>query len=292
MKLTPEQEKVLVEGLQQHDFTRNISLVLPDNDTESESSEKILMVASPLVKRVKEYMWSNLPDLGFKRHMGNFTIDQPLNFLMDVDAKYIAQEAETILSDEERTASAVEYYFELFGPLLKTAIPSYCKAKAKSPNDLDDADIKTIMDRVVTVVNEELISVLMQGQQFSAINDAALEMPTHEDFGKKFNADAVNFHDQWTHCKTAVGEMLSLDDEENPLEDSGYEMDEMFQIMCKAFCETLNDADLTLFCMREDGYTQAEIAEKLGYKSQSAVAKRLQKLRNRWDEFMDDSEPK
>ncbi len=53
----------------------------------------------------------------------------------------------------------------------------------------------------------------------------------------------------------------------------------------------LNDRDLTILRMRKDGYTLAEIAEKLGYKTHSAVLKRLRSMQERWSEYMDEIKP-
>lgn len=38
------------------------------------------------------------------------------------------------------------------------------------------------------------------------------------------NPDAIKFHNQWTHCKTAVGAMLSLGDE--AVQEQTYEDDD------------------------------------------------------------------
>ena len=39
------------------------------------------------------------------------------------------------------------------------------------------------------------------------------------------------------------------------------------------------------YYLREKGYTQAEIAARLGYKTHSAVTKRLTAMRKQFDEF-------
>ena len=45
-----------------------------------------------------------------------------------------------------------------------------------------------------------------------------------------------------------------------------------------AFANTLNSTDREIYCMREHGYTQAEIAQRVGYKTHSAVTKNIDKL--------------
>ena len=83
------------------------------------------------------------------------------------------------------------------------------------------------------------------------------------------------------------------EDPDGPLPvDVKYDVDYIFLMMKNAFCETLDDADATIFHMCEDGYTQDQIAERLGYKNHTPVTKRLKKLRERWDEFMLEIEPK
>ena len=286
MELTKEQLEILVDGFRQHDLTKEVAL-----PAEKVLSGELKPMYSPLEKRIMEYMKSNFPELGIKRHMENFSVNHPVNMMMGIDARYIANETTEIYENEERRNAAVEQYMELFSPLFDTAIKSYCKAKGKNPLTLNDEDIQRITDRVVTVVNEELTSVLMQGQQFTALNEISHEIPAHTDFGNSRNVDAINFHNQWTHCKTAVGAMLSLDDEDNPIDEPPGDDDPVFTVICKTFCETLDDTDATIFHMREDGYTQAEIASYLRYKNHTAVTKRLQSIKKRWDEFMCEHEP-
>lgn len=286
MELTKEQLEILVDGFRQHDLTKEIAL-----PTDKILSGELKPMYSPLEKRIMEYMKSNFPDLGIKRHMENFSVNHPVNMMMGIDAQYIANEATAIYEDEERRNAAVEQFMDLFSPLFDTATKSYCKAKGKNPLTLNDEDIQRITDRVVTVVNEELTSVLMQGQQFTALNEISHEIPAHTDFGNTRNVDAINFYNQWTHCKTAVGAMLSLDDEDNPIDEPPSDDDPVFTVICKAFCETLDDMDATIFRMREDGYTQKEIATYLRYKNHTAITKRLQSIKKRWDEFMNEHEP-
>lgn len=52
------------------------------------------------------------------------------------------------------------------------------------------------------------------------------------------------------------------------------------------FLATLSEADRILFTLREEGKTQKEIADQLGYKTHSAVSKRLQTMRGRFEEYM------
>lgn len=287
MELSQEQLNLLIEGFRRHDLTETVSLPM-----EEFFDGQQLRIYTPLEKRVLGYMKSNLTALGINRYMDNFSIHHPVNMMMGADAIYIANEATALAEDEARTAHAVRRYMDWFAPLIETAMESYCETKGKIADDLDEEDLRYIADRVTTVINEELMSVVMQGQQFSALYDTAHELQTHDDFLNKRNFDSKNFYNQWTHCKTDVGAMLALDDDENRITLPSCDDDPVFLMMCKTFCETLDDVDMTIFHMRLQGYTHDEIAVKLGYKNHSAVTKRIQTIRNHWDEFMNAYEAK
>ena len=296
MNLTPEQLEMLVKGFQKHDFTQEVYLPGGMENPEDEPERKY----NPLENRVRSYMKRNLLALGFTRNINNFTGQHPANLLISADAKYISDEAVKILEDAEQTEAAIDQYMELFAPIIEYTAKSYCNAKGKTLDELDDSDVWRIMDRVTSVSNIELMNVVMQGQQFSAINEIAHYNLTHEDFGNKFNFDSINFHEQWTRCDTLVQEMLSLDAElekeaENPdapvTIEQGHEVDYVGQVLINSFCETLNDIDATIFRMRMDDHTYAQIAEKLGYKNHSAVLKRVRKIAERWTEYINEIKP-
>ena len=297
MNLTPEQLEMLVKGFQKHDFTQEVYLPGGMENPENEPERKY----NPLENRVRSYMKRNLLALGFTRNINNFTEQHPANLLISADAQYISDEAMKILEDAEQTEAAIDQYMELFAPIIEYTAKSYCNAKGKTLDELDDSDVWHIMARVTSASNIELINVVMPGRRFSAINEIAHYNLTHEDFGNKFNFDSINFHEQWTRCDTLVQEMLSLDAElekeaENPdapvTIEQGHEVDYVGQVLINSFCETLNDIDATIFRMRMDDRTYAQIAEKLGYKNHSAVLKRVRKIAERWTEYMDEIKPK
>lgn len=241
---------------------------------------------NPLEKRVLSYMKQNLPDLGFTRNMDFFTEKHPVNALMSADARYISNEAMQILEDEEKTCAALDRFDEMFSPLLELTADAYCQSSGKTVDALDDDDMQCIRDHVTSAVNTELINVLMQGQQFPALNNIAHKHLTHEDFDDKRNPDSINFYKQWTRCDTFVREMLSLDDETLTLDiRTSIEPDLITQALFDEFCETLNDTDRTILRMRMDKFTYTQIAEVLGYKNHSAVHKRAKKIADRWTEF-------
>ena len=136
MTLTEKQMNELVDGLQRHDFTRDIpisgNMKIPDAQAETYVKIK---------NRVLGYMKSNLRDLEIKRDVGNFSKKFPVNLLMNADAGYIAKAATDIIEDEEQTVAAVEQYLEWFEPMIKYAMESFCNAKGKTPEKLTEEDM-------------------------------------------------------------------------------------------------------------------------------------------------------
>jgi len=139
---TDEQLEILRNGFQAHDFTQSVSLS-PEYDDMSPEQNKAFVA---LKKRVIDYMQSNLPELGISRPPKNFAGDHPVNILMNADATFIANEAVNILSDEQRTLEAVNYFFDMFGELVDKAILIYCSRRQKTPDELTDEDEQYIMD--------------------------------------------------------------------------------------------------------------------------------------------------
>ena len=56
--------------------------------------------------------------------------------------------------------------------------------------------------------------------------------------------------------------------------------------LIKEFLQTRDSIDRKIYRMREKDMTHEEIAEALGYKTHSAVTKRLEKLRNGLKEYL------
>lgn len=278
-----DQLELLRTGFQTHDFTQSIAL----NPEYENMSPEQLKAFTALKKRVLGYMQSNLPVLDIPRPPRNFAGDHPVNLLMDADASYIAEEAAEILEDREKTEAAVEQYFEMFDPLADQALNSYCEAKNRNPDELTEKELQYIADRVTQVVNETLLEAVMQGQQFTQVNAIAHQYQAHEDFGDKRSPDAINFHNQWTHAKTKIGEMLSLEglDESVP---AGANTDADYRLLRDSFCSTLNDTETSILYLLEDGKTQREIAAALGYKTHSPVSKRISAMREKFDAFLRD----
>ena len=282
---TDEQLEILRKGFQKHDFTQEVPLSLSYEDMTPKQAAAFVALKT----RIMNYAKANLPALDIKRNVGNFSGDFPVNLLMDADSTYIAAEAVNILGDAQRTQDAVNQFFDMFGGLVDQAIFVYCTRKNKTPDELTDEDEQRIMERVTQVVNETLLETVMQGQQFPEINEIAHKFQTHEDFGGKRNVDAINFHNRWTHAKTKISEMLSLERLDESVPASG-NIDAEYALLRDSFCSTLDDMDTRILYLLEDGKTQREIAAVLGYKTPSAVSKRIRAIQKKYEEFIKDND--
>jgi len=126
------------------------------------------------------------------------------------------------------------------------------------------------------------------------------EMPCDEDFQPRYSKVRIDFYRQWYHTRTKVGLMLSLDE---VMHSDDEEADDFYSVVptdefsitdwideedyCQRFKNMLSERDREILEMRELGITYAEIAEKLGYKTHSAVIKRMKAIKEVFLKFQE-----
>ena len=143
------------------------------------------------------------------------------------------------------------------------------------------------------------VKTTMQVMDYEKLAQVIRELPTYEDFNhnKHFNQPEIDFHRKWYHTRTKT-QVVSLDamqetaDEEGepvetPLPDKNVDVEEevISQLKVRAFWASLNDAEQALLNFKMQGLTTQDIAAELGLKTHSAVVKRLQKIRKKFDEL-------
>ena len=149
---------------------------------------------------------------------------------------------------------------------------------------------------------EEMINALMTAQKtpeiFAALHKGDTKLTAHEDFNDSVceNHDKINFLKRWTHSDTQLGAALSLEEvmesDRDAVENaagffsSAESTEEAYAELRNGFLATLSEDDRIIFIMRENGKTQKEIAEALGYKTHSAVTKRLQAMREQFEMYI------
>lgn len=133
---------------------------------------------------------------------------------------------------------------------------------------------------------------------FAALHKGDTKLTAHEDFNDSVceNHDKINFLKRWTHSDTQLGAALSLEEvmesDRDAVENaadffsSTESTEEAYAELRNGFLATLSEDDRAIFIMRENGKTQKEIAEALGYKTHSAVTKRLQAMREQFEMYI------
>ena len=291
IKFTPEQLNELQSFFQQNDFTSNMAL---EREHNSEGEQAKIYVRTK--KIFGEYWLSNLRKLGVKRKMKNFSEDHPVNFLENADADYFSEQISEIYTDPDKLSEYIDRFFEMYGESVMLGLDSYAKSVNKEIDDLTNEEIHTVVEKVAGVIDETLIETVMQGQQVSEIFGISKKIPQHEDFSEQLNQDKINFYNKWTHCKTKLGAPLFFselsEDEATNIEGAKMffandpEEERRYIFLRDEFAKTLNDTDREIYYLSEKGITQKEIATRLGYKTHSAVSKRMKIMNKDFKKFL------
>ena len=106
----------------------------------------------------------------------------------------------------------------------------------------------------------------------------------------------INFYNKWTHAKTKLGAPLLFselsEDEATNIEGAKMffannpEEERRYIFLRDEFAKTLNSTDREIYYLLEKGITQKEIAKRLGYKTHSAVSKRMKIMNKDFKEFL------
>ena len=291
IKFTPEQLNELQSFFQQNDFTSNMAL---EREHNSEGEQAKIYVRTK--KIFGEYWLSNLRKLGVKRKMKNFSEDHPVNFLENADADYFSEQISEIYTDPDKLSEYIDRFFEMYGESVMLGLDSYAKSVNKEIDDLTNEEIHTVVEKVAGVIDETLIESVMQGQQIPAIFGISKKIPQHEDYTDKLSQDKINFYNKWTHAKTKLGAPLLFselsEDEATNIEGAKMffandpEEERRYIFLRDEFAKTLNDTDREIYYLSEKGITQKEIATRLGYKTHSAVSKRMKIMNKDFKKFL------
>lgn len=291
IKFTPEQKDELVAFFQNNDFTANIALEREHN-SEGEKAEIFIRTK----KIFGEYWLGNLRKIGVKRKMKNFSKNYPLNFLENADADYFSEQISEIYTDPDKLNEYVDRFFEMYEQPVMLGLDCYAKSVSKEIDDLSDEEIHTVVEKVAGVIDETLIETVMQGQQVPAIFGISKKIPQHEDFTEKLNQDKINFYNKWTHAKTKLGAPLLFselsEDESTGIEgarnffDNNPAEEQRYKFLREEFAKNLNSTDREIYYLAEQGYKQKEIAKRLGYKTHSAVSKRMKIMNKDFKKFL------
>lgn len=169
-------------------------------------------------------------------------------------------------------------------------------------DDLTEDEIMKIVDGVADLFVETMMKLLQQAQGVPEIAKALKKNGAIEDFDLDVmeNHDKIDFLRHWDHLRTAVDELLSFEqltedlgednlDLSTSLQDGDPVTQEQMADLLEKFIAALPDStDQEIIRMRYyKQMTQTEIAKALGYQSQSAVAKRMAKIQEKFMTYTD-----
>ena len=124
--------------------------------------------------------------------------------------------------------------------------------------------------------------------------DAIWENRTVEDYETTSSTVKTDFMQKWHYNRS--GKPISLDEmmenEDGDIFDvadhrSDFENSVISEMQIATFAEsTITEKDREILKLRMEGYTEQEIADKVGYKTASAVHKRIAKIADAYEDYV------
>ena len=272
-----------------HDYTAHKSSFDP-----MKASEEDLRLYKKAKDLFKESWLAQLPTMGGKGSMKNFTKNYPLRVLEDANEDLISGTVMGILSDDNLTEKIFDSFFSTMEEPLNAGFNAYAKSLKKEPTELSETEIKEVVDKLVDLYLAEMMNLYMKSQGVPELVKTVKKNGTHEDFNNdvRNNYDKIDFDRKWYHLRTKLGAPLSLDEIVETTPEALADAEAFFKdnekeyiILRREFLDTLNSADREIYIMLENECTQAEIAERLGYKTHSTITKREKKIKQQLKEF-------
>ena len=280
-KNTPNIDE-LKENFRKHDFTAKASAYEPNFKTEQEKT------TYDLALNIFRQIWLvQQKAMGGSASAKNFSADDPIFMLERTDEKFVASATSAIMTNAEIVEHVINTFSEVFKDKIECITELYAIILGKTRKCLDENEEVQAFQIFVNMFVDGNVKLLMQAQSIPEIISVVDEHRTHEDFKPHTvaNYDRINFERKWYHTRTKIGSPLSLEvlaegeNAEEPLVTADVAETEL-KTLIKEFLLTRDKIDRKIYRMREKGMTHKDIADALGYKTHSAVTKRLEKMKN------------
>lgn len=282
VSLSPETLKTY---FQQNDFSSQVSGYDIDK---ADSTERKTYVN---VRKQFRTVWEKqLKTLANRSSMLNFSSAAPVVCLERAEEKLVTGSVMEILNTDGLAEKIIGSVIDNSETQIINECEKYAEENNKTVNDLDDNDMEVIVDRFSDVFLGKIMNIFMQTQSVPEIMSAQLKNGAPEDFNYKINKnfDRTNFERKWNAFESKVGTVLSLE----RLEADGFQFTapDVFdtvseQLLESLYLERLDEVQKEIYYLRMNGFTQKKIAERLGYKTHSAVTKQMQKMREKFTEL-------
>ncbi len=277
-----------------HDFSTQVSKYDPMTATDEQNRVYI---------KAKKYFLSSwnaqMKLLTGKGSLINFTSNAPVRCLEEATENLVAGAVMEILADETLCESIIDSMLTALEGDITAELEKYAEAHKKAVEDLTEEEFAFVFDQFANLFLSVMMNKLMQVESVPEIMGVSKELGAHEDFANtpNTNYDKIDFKRQWSHTRSRVGEMESLDQiekTEHTAPDSATEFTdedpqahlEMIETIKEFYAFLGDETDIKIFKLSADGYTQKQIAERLGFKTHSAVGKRLKKIEEKRAMFL------
>ena len=242
--------------------------------------------------------------MGGKGSLKNFSNDHPLKLMEQKNEELIVGTVGKILGDEEQYAQIIDTFFDQFQPQFMVGFNAYAASVNKNVDDLTDSEIDMVVNKVVDAFYETMMELLMKSQGIPAVIGITSDVhnQTHQDFPAEENFDKIDFERAFYHTRTEIDTILSLDEfQENDydawesaksfFDQTNDEFDPVAedkkeQLIWNAYYQVLDNVEREILELRVKKFTNEDIAKQLGYKTPSAISKRLAKMRKKFDELI------
>ena len=152
-------------------------------------------------------------------------------------------------------------------------------------NILKVCDFEFNTTREAQVILEMFVDEIIKKDQLDEVFSVCKKHRCFEDFNEKISKERIDFYRKWYHTKTQY-EQVSLNKEQYFLQDSNLENSIVAKLTIEEFWESLDNIDKKILEMRLEEYTYQEIADKLEFKTHSAVLKRMNKIKANFEKFV------
>jgi hypothetical protein len=135
----------------------------------------------------------------------------------------------------------------------------------------------------VADITREMVEFFISNSNFSQWRDVVKEHRAHEDYDTRRSSVKMDFHRSWYHTRAKV-KVLDFIQAEEP---SYYPYDGIdSRLDVERFTKRLDEKNQRIVKLLLAGYTQAEIAQKLGFANHSGINKRIKKIGTMFLEYM------
>lgn len=160
-----------------------------------------------------------------------------------------------------------------------------------------DEDLEYISEEEISETFTWLVPKIMAKHNMNEVIAVAAEYRCFEDFDYRKSRQKIDFYRKWYHTRAKIS-VESLDElkekyAENtdgmewdiPDDSVNVESTVLEPIAVSKFLDTLSETDRKILTMRMDNVTLEKIAEELGFKTHSAIHKRIRKIGLAYEKF-------